>query len=69
LEDNQVHQEQNVTTVQPHVIVQEIPQRPIVEWIQEQIVEIIEVIPQGRIEVHMNTSFTSTSNTIPVIKV
>ena len=29
LEDNQVHQEQIVTPVQPHVFVQEIPQRPI----------------------------------------
>ena len=32
---NQVHQERIVPTVQPHEIVQEIPQLPIVEWIQE----------------------------------
>ena len=57
-----------VATVQPHVIVQEIPQLPIVEWIQEQIVETIEVVPQEGIEVQMNTSSTSTSNTIPVIE-
>ena len=65
---NQVHQERIVATVQPHVIGQEIPQLPIVEWIQEQIDETIEVVPQERVEVQMNTSSTSTSNTIPVIE-
>ena len=65
---NQVHQERIVATVQPHDIVQDIPQLPIVEWIQEQIVETIEVVPQERIEVQMNTSSTSTSNATPVIE-
>ena len=65
---NQVHQERIVATVQPHVVGQEIPQLAIVEWIQEQIVETIEVVPQERIEVQMNTSSTSTSNTTPVIE-
>ena len=67
--NNQVHQERIVATVQQHVIGEEIPQLPIVEWIQEQIVETIEVIPQEeRVEVQMNTCSTSTSNTIPVIE-
>ena len=69
LEDNQVHQEHIVTAVQPYVIVQEIPQLPIVECLQEQFVETIEVAPQERvtqrtseqIQVHVNTSSTSTS--------
>ena len=65
---NRVHQERIVATVQPHVIGQEIPQLPIVEWIQEQIDETIEVVPQERVEEQMNTSSTSTSNTIPVIE-
>ena len=50
---NQVHQEQNVARVQLQVIVQEIPQLPVVEWIQEQIVETIEVSPQEQIEVQI----------------
>ena len=65
---NQVQQERIVATVQPHVIVQEIPQLPILEWIHEQIVETIEVVPQERIQVQINTSSTSTSNAIPVIE-
>ena len=73
---NQVHQEQIVATVQPQVIiVQEISQLPVVEWIQEQIVETIEVVPQEQIEdipvpqeqliaevTTLNTSSTSTSS-------
>ena len=50
---NQVHQGQIVATVQPQVIVQEIPQHPVVEMIQEQIVETFEVIPQEQIEVQV----------------
>ena len=50
---NQIHQEQIVVTVQPQAIVQEIPQLPVVEWIQEQIVETIEVFPQEQIEEHI----------------
>ena len=69
LEDNQVHQEEQiVTAVQPPVIVQETHQLPIVEWIQIQ-AETSEVVPQERvtqrtseqIEVQMNTSSSSTS--------
>ena len=47
---NQVQQEQTVATVQQQAIVQEIPQLPLVEWIQEPIVETIEVISQEEIE-------------------
>ena len=50
---NQVHQQQIVATVQPQVIVQEIPHLPVVEWIQEHIAETIEVIPQEQIEVQI----------------
>ena len=39
-------------TSQVQVVVQEIPQVPIVEWIQEQIVETIEVIPLKRVKQH-----------------
>ena len=49
---NQVHQEQIVATVQPHAIVQKIPEVPVVERIQEQIVEPIEVLPQERVQLH-----------------
>ena len=50
---NQVDQEQIVATVQPQVIVQEIPQLLVAEWIQEQNVETIEVIPQEQTEVQI----------------
>ena len=49
---NQVHQEQIVATVQPHVTIQEPPQVPVGEWIQEHIVETIEVLPQERVDQH-----------------
>ena len=49
---NQVHQEQIVATVQPRVIVQEIPELPVVEWIQEQVAETIDVIPQEDVKQH-----------------
>ena len=49
---NQVHQGQTVATVQPHVTLQEPPQVPVGEWIQEQIVETIEVLPQERVDQH-----------------
>ena len=45
---NQVHQEQIVTTVQPHAIFQETPGVQVVERILEQIVESIEVLPHER---------------------
>ena len=51
-EYNQVHQEQIVPTVQPHVTFQEIPEVQVVEQIQEQIVEPIEVLPQERVQLH-----------------
>ena len=47
---NQVHQEQIVATVQPQAIVQEIPQLPVVERIQQQIVEPIEVLLHDRVQ-------------------
>ena len=42
-----------VEASQAQVVVQEIPEVPVVEWIQEQIVETIEVIPQEQIEVQI----------------
>ena len=52
---NQVHQEQIDATVQPRVIVQEIPEVQVVERIQEKIVEPIEVLPQERAQQHTAT--------------
>ena len=49
---NQVHQGQTVATVQSHVIIREPPQVPVGEWIQEQFVETIEVLPQERVDQH-----------------
>ena len=60
---NQVHQEQigawettqsivQIPTVQEQVIVQVIPQVPVVERILKQIVEPIEVLPQERVQQH-----------------
>ena len=100
---NQVQQEQIIATAKPHAIVQEIPEVPVVEWVQEQIVETIEVLAQEHSAVTglvnpdipitadeasqvvgscphsedlgapaevttLDTSSTSTSNTIPVIE-
>ena len=42
-----------VAASQAQVVVQEIPEVPVVEWIQKQIVETIEVIPQEQIEVQI----------------
>ena len=42
---NHFHQEQIIATAQTQVIIEEIPQVPFVEWIQEQNVETIEVLP------------------------
>ena len=47
------------SAVQEQVIIPEIP--PAVEWIQEQIVETIDVTPQGS-QMALNTSSTSTSS-------
>ena len=60
---NQVHQEQigagettpnivEIPVVQEQVIVQEIPLVPTVDWIPEQIVETIGVLPQERVPQH-----------------
>jgi len=49
---NQVHQEQIIATAQAQVINQETPQVPFVEWTQEQLVVIIEVRAQERVEQH-----------------
>ena len=46
---NQVHQEQVVTTVQPHAIFEETPEVQVVERILEHIVEPIEVLPHERV--------------------
>ena len=42
---------------QVQAIVQEIPEVPVVEWIQEQIVETIEVLPQERVKQHTAKQF------------
>ena len=46
---NQVHQEQLVTTIQPHAFFHETPEVQVVDRILEQIVEPTEVLPQERV--------------------
>ena len=58
-ENNQVHQEQIVATVQPHVLLQGIPVVQVAERTQELIVETIDVNSQAS-QMTLNTSSTST---------
>ena len=70
---NQVLQEQIVATVQPHVLLQEVPEVLIVQRIQEQIVEPIDVLAPAvtyaapRHLLSLKPSLLASTSTLPVL--